>query len=69
MLCQKKTHRSVIYRLNEHVAGLKVAGTDIGEVAKGNISITPLTLAFTDEYMLQKMSRGSGHNTIKGLTP
>ena len=50
---KKKNQRSFL--LKEHVSGLAIPGTDIYAVSKGNISVTPLTLDFTNGQVLKKI--------------
>ncbi|MFH1379028.1 MAG: 5'/3'-nucleotidase SurE [bacterium] len=43
-----------VYKLQEKVSGIPARGSDIGEVEHGFVSITPMTLNFTDEAVLKK---------------
>lgn len=47
-----------IYRLKESISGVPAKGTDIGAIHNGHVSITPLTLNFTDLALLKNRKIG-----------
>lgn len=60
LIRKTRTYRS--FMLKEHVSGLLIKGTDICAVARGKISITPLTLTFTDTNLLKQLKKSKSFN-------
>jgi 5'-nucleotidase len=47
--------KSTSYKLKEHVSGHHIKGTDIYATHHGRVSVTPLTLDFTDNVLHKKL--------------